>query len=319
MSKRIFTALALSLTPLASHAEVQVITDIAPVTAAVSMITEGVFTPHSMAKRGGSAHSSQFSPSQIQKLQNAQGVIMIGEGILPQMGKLLDQNHPKKPVLRLMSLIDDAHDHSSHDDHDDHEGHKDHDDHESHDDHDDHDEHTGHDEHDHHGKDPHIWLDPVVVRSWMDPIASFLTQLDPENGAKYAANSAKAQEELSNLTNEIEHMHLEDHAKRFAVTHDAYGYFQARFGLGDPIRLGDGHGHGVGAQTLGLLHEALENGEIACLIVDPSHNSPAALDFAKRENIPLFTAHPLYAGQEEAPNYPALIRTIAAQFEKCFQ
>ena len=67
-----------------------------------------------------------------------------------------------------------------------------HDEHAKEDEHDDHDEHEegGHDGHDHDYEfDPHIWLDPILVKQQVNVIRDGLIQADPENKEHYEENA----------------------------------------------------------------------------------------------------------------------------------
>ena len=67
-----------------------------------------------------------------------------------------------------------------------------HDEHTKEDEHDDHDEHEegGHGEHDHDYEfDPHIWLDPILVKQQVNVIRDGLIQADPENKEHYEENA----------------------------------------------------------------------------------------------------------------------------------
>ena len=67
-----------------------------------------------------------------------------------------------------------------------------HDEHAKDDDHDDHDEHEegGHDGHDHDYEfDPHIWLDPILVKQQVNVIRDGLIQADPQNKEHYEENA----------------------------------------------------------------------------------------------------------------------------------
>ena len=67
-----------------------------------------------------------------------------------------------------------------------------HDEHAKEDEHDDHDEHEegGHGEHDHDYEfDPHIWLDPILVKQQVNVIRDGLIQADPQNKEHYEENA----------------------------------------------------------------------------------------------------------------------------------
>ncbi|WP_298260994.1 zinc ABC transporter substrate-binding protein [uncultured Litoreibacter sp.] len=122
-------------------------------------------------------------------------------------------------------------DHAGHDDHKEHEGHDDHAGHDDHKEHEGHDDHAGHDDHNHDGVDPHAWLNPDNASAWLDVIASELSEHDPANAAAYAANAKAAKERLAATVVEVENILTPAKGKNFIVFHDAYHYFEARFGI----------------------------------------------------------------------------------------
>ena len=67
-------------------------------------------------------------------------------------------------------------------------------------------------------------------------IAAGLSSADPENAGAYFANAAAAREEMDSLKAEITATLAPVEGKRFIVFHDAYQYFERRFGLtGDQV------------------------------------------------------------------------------------
>jgi zinc transport system substrate-binding protein len=119
----------------------------------------------------------------------------------------------------------------AHEHHDEHEE-EHHDEHKHHDDHDDDYDDEHHDEHEHHGEhDPHVWLDPQNAQVWINEIAKSLSNADSHNAQRYQDNAKSAIKQLKQLTAEIEDQaHTLDGIK-FIVFHDAYQYFEQRFGL----------------------------------------------------------------------------------------
>jgi len=93
------------------------------------------------------------------------------------------------------------HDHAKHEKHAHHDEHK-HDKHEHHDEHkeDKHDDHHGHD---HSGPDPHVWLDPMLVKVQAKNIYDALVKVDAANKAYYLANYKNFVKELEALNKEI--------------------------------------------------------------------------------------------------------------------
>lgn len=169
-------------------------------------------------------------------------------------------------------------DHDAHADHDDHSAHKDHDDHTGHDhsDHDDHKEETvdaGHHDHghahNHGGTDPHAWLDPANASVWLGAIAAALSDLDPENAAIYAANATAGQAELASLVTEITAQLAPVADRPHVVFHDAYQYFEGRFGTTPLGAISISDASAPSAARLSELRAALTEAGVVCAFAEP--------------------------------------------------
>lgn len=84
-----------------------------------------------------------------------------------------------------------------------------------------------------HGVDPHFWLDPNYVITYVENIRDGLVKLDPEGADVYDANAqtyiAQLQELDSWIRNQVDSIPPE---RRLLVTnHDSLGYFAERYGF----------------------------------------------------------------------------------------
>jgi zinc transport system substrate-binding protein len=79
--------------------------------------------------------------------------------------------------------------------------------------------------------DPHIWLDPVLMRGVVDRIAAALGRLDPEHAAAFGDRASVFDAELEELDDEYR-SGLSSCRRRVLVTsHTAFGYLADRYGL----------------------------------------------------------------------------------------
>ena len=340
----------------AAFAEVpQVATDIAPVHALVAQVMGDLGEPALIVRPGASPHGYAMRPSEAAALNGADLVVWIGEGLTPWLEGPVETLGDGAAVLELMSvegtILHDyregatfaAHDHGDHEGHD-HEaaGHEaaeghdhDHDhDHEKveagkaeaqgHDhDHDhDHDHaedsHAGdHAGHDHSGADAHAWLDPANGRVWLGAIAAELARLDPENAATYAANAAAGQDGLTALEAELQAELAPLAGRGFVVFHDAYQYFERRFGLQAAGAISFSDASTPSAGRIAELRDAVETLGARCVFAEPQF-SRGLVDsvFADRATVGLLD--PL--GQNLTPGadlYPQVLRGMAAAFKTC--
>jgi zinc transport system substrate-binding protein len=226
------------------------------------------------------------------------------------------------------------HDHS-HDGHDDHDGHDGHD-HDKHDDHaekagshdhdhdHDHDEKAeshdhghGHDDHDHSGADSHAWLDPVNARLWLGVIAQELAELDPDNAATYAANAAAGQADLETLeaTLTAELSTLGDTG--FVVFHDAYQYFERRFGLSASGAISMSDASAPSAGRIAELQTAVSEMGAICVFAEPQFNR-ALVDSVFAGTTTVGMLDPLGFDLEPGPAlYGQILRNMGTEFATC--
>lgn len=83
----------------------------------------------------------------------------------------------------------------------------------------------------HSENDPHIWLDPILVKIQASTIAKALIAKYPQNKALYEANLAQFQAELDALNAEISALFKKSKNKKFIIYHPSLGYFAARYHL----------------------------------------------------------------------------------------
>ena len=79
--------------------------------------------------------------------------------------------------------------------------------------------------------DPHIWLDPVLVKIQVQNIADGLIKIDPENADYYQQNANQYKAKLDQLDNQIRTNLASCNKKDFLAFHDAFSYFSKEYGL----------------------------------------------------------------------------------------
>ena len=85
--------------------------------------------------------------------------------------------------------------------------------------------------HDNNMTDPHIWLDPILVKIQVQNIADGLTKIDPKNADYYQQNANQYKEKLDSLDDEIKTDLASCDKKDFLSFHDAFSYFSKEYGL----------------------------------------------------------------------------------------
>ncbi|MFH1373640.1 MAG: zinc ABC transporter substrate-binding protein [bacterium] len=88
-----------------------------------------------------------------------------------------------------------------------------------------------HHDHHHHGTDPHIWLDPQLVKIQAATICDQLCRLDSAHALIYRGNLAAFEADLDSIDAEIARLLAPWRDSRFYVFHPSYGYFADAYGL----------------------------------------------------------------------------------------
>ena len=263
---------------LTANAEIKVVTTIKPLHSLISNVMDGVGEPSLIIEGSTSPHSFVLKPSHAKMIEQADIIFWIGENIETFMEKPLEsiaKNAKKISFMELTSIEklnfreENIFDHDDHDDH----GHgekKDHDDH-GHGEKKDHDDHGhGHEGH-HHGEfDAHIWLDPANAKEMLHEIAHELADLDPDNASKYESNADQAIKSIDQMIKDID-TNINKDAK-FIVFHDAYQYFETRFGVMTAGALTLNTDVLPGAKQISEIQEVIEERDIKCIFSEPQFN-----------------------------------------------
>ena len=252
---------------LTANAEIKVVTTIKPLHSLISNVMDGVGEPSLIIEGSTSPHSFVLKPSHAKMIEQADIIFWIGEDIETFMEKPLEsiaKNAKKISFMELTSIEKLKFREENIFDHDDHDAHghgekKDHDDHG--------DGHEGH----HHGEfDAHIWLDPANAKEMLHEIAHELADLDPDNASKYESNADQTIKSIDQMIKDID-TNINKDAK-FIVFHDAYQYFETRFGVMTAGALTLNTDVLPGAKQISEIQEVIEERDIKCIFSEPQFN-----------------------------------------------
>ena len=320
MKRTLFITLFLSIFSFNStvSADVKVVTSIKPIHSLASYVMGGVGKPNVIVDGYNSPHGFSLKPSHAKMIENADLIIWVGEDLEAFLEKPLDSIAKKATKVELMDLkgikklkfreknIFEGHDDHGHkkDKHDDH-GHKK----DKHDDH-------GHEGHAHGEHDPHIWLDPMNARVIIKEITNQLVKLDSTNAAKYKANSKDAIADIDALTKSIK-KDLNKNS-RVVVFHDAYQYFENRFGIKVLGALTVNTDVLPGAEQLAEIREVIEHEKVNCIFSEPQFNPSIIKTIAKDTNIKTGVLDPLGATLDKGKGmYSELLKNMSSSFKGC--
>lgn len=286
-----------------THADVpRVVTDIAPVHSLVSQILKGVGTAQLIMQPGVSPHGYAMRPSEARALQNATHVVWIGASLTPWLSKAILNVAPNAMSLDLSAnsnthhlptrdtaLFETTHAHE--------------------------------DPHDHHDTsfDPHLWLDPDNALIWLAIIAESFAMSDPENAALYRKNARMAQATLTAQIAEITPRLAPFNHAKYVVFHDAYQYFETRFGLRPVGAILIAEGIAPSALRLNDIKQALKTEGVVCIFTEPQFN-PKLLNALQTDRVRSVSLDPLGARLKVGVAlYHDVLEAMTASFESCLR
>ena len=167
-----------------------------------------------------------------------------------------------------------------------------------------------------HGGDPHVWLDPVLMRDAAVPaIARALTQAGPQHGAAVQQGAAQFQAALSALDAQI-HAQLDTAAQRnFVSVHAGWRYFARRYGLHELATLEPFPGKEPSARSIAALVQQARAAQVHALLIEPQFPTRIAEQVAGEFGARVVLVDPL--GGPAIPgrdSYVALMRYNCAMF-----
>ncbi|HDZ81735.1 MAG TPA: zinc transporter [Roseobacter sp.] len=316
-----FSIILMSTT--AAQAEVpRVATDIAPVHSLVAMVMEGVGTPDLIIPSGATPHSYAMRPSEARALAQSDMIIWVGPALTPWLADLINSLAQNAQSIELMAVAGtrllenrtgvafeaDAHDDdaaqepvssgqgpartsSAHD---------------------------GDDEHAEGGFDPHVWLDPENAKLWLGTIADALSARDQDNAASYAANAIKGAKRLDDLQTLLQAQLTPLQGRPFVVFHDAYHYFEARFGVEARAAISLSDGAAPSAARMAEVKSVVGQTDATCVFTEPQFNPGLIAALQGQNALSTASIDPLGANLPQGSElYPALIESVGTAFKTC--
>ena len=295
-----------ALTTRPAFAAPVVVASIKPVHSLVAAVMAGVAEPALIVEGAGSPHAFALKPSKARTLESADLIFWIG----PELETFLE-----KPIgtlgtrARVVTLADvdgviwrrnreggafEAHEHG--------------------------DEDVLHHDHDagHHDIDMHLWLDPENAKAFATAIAVVLEQADPANAERYRANAADLAVRLDALSGEIAATLGPVRKSPFIVFHDAYHYFEARFGLTAAGSLTVSPEVAPGAERVRSIIAKVKQSGAVCIFAEPQFAPKLVATISAETGVRLGTLDPLGAEIDDgAELYFALLDRLAASMRTC--
>ena len=302
--------LASALVLLASPALAEpprVVATIKPIHSLVAAVMGDLGSPTLLVKSGASPHAYSLRPSDAAALQDADIVFWTGHGMELFLEDSIETLVTTATIVELsqspgieLLLVREGGAFEPHGDEDEHEGHE--------------------DEAEEHGGevDMHFWLDPANAALMLDVIVETLAADDPEHASEYAANARQERAALAALDEALDARLAPIRDKPFIVFHDAYQYFERRFGLEIAGSLTVTPDTMPGAQRVAELRARILERGADCIFAEPQFEPAIVAILTEGTPARSGTLDPEGAALTEGPGlYRQLLHGLADSFVAC--
>ena len=178
---------------------------------------------------------------------------------------------------------------------------------------------AGHHHHHGHGEfDLHVWLDPENAKVLVQEIKQALVELDPGNAGTYEANAKNLMVKLDRIISEISSTLASSKGKGFVVFHDAYQYFEERFGMTAVGSITVSPEVVPGASRIRELKDKIVELDAHCVFSEPQFQPKIVFTVAEGTQANTGVLDPLGASIADGPElYFTLIRDMANSLQEC--
>jgi zinc transport system substrate-binding protein len=232
-----------------------VVVSIKPIHSLVAAVMDGVAEPKLIVEGAASPHTYSMKPSNASALQNAKVVFWMGHGMEHFLEKPLDTLGAKATIVALEDAPGvkklpqrEGGPFEADDDGDEAE--------------------AGH-AHDDGEFDMHSWLDPQNAKAMAAEIENVLAKADPEHAAAYRTNRETLDARIDALDRAIAATLAPVKDRPFVVFHDAYQYFEHRYGVTIAGSITVSPETAPGALRLKEIHDKIETLGATCVFAEP--------------------------------------------------
>ena len=296
--KKYLLALLLTTSSIPAFAAPKVVVSIVPLHSLVAGVMAGVGNPELLLQGVNSEHSGSYSPQQISDLGHADVVFIVGDNLEVKLGEISGTETVNGKAFVKLDQAAGIVKHSIRE--------------------------GGHWEIDAdepatgNTVDPHIWLDPENAKAMTKAIAGALALADPANANTYNTNMTNQVEGLDRLETEIK-LALEGvNHKPFIVFHDAYQYFETRFGLHAAGSITDYSAAAASAKRLDEIRTKIISSKAACVFKEPQYSDASVKVVTEGGPAKIGVLDPIGAGLAPGKDaYGVLLRNLTKNLTDC--
>jgi zinc transport system substrate-binding protein len=297
-------SLQLALAGAAGAAELRVVATIRPLHSLAAGVMEGVGAPTLLLKGAASPHGHALRPSEAKALRRAQVVFWVGpeletflaQALVALAGEARVVALSRAPGLRLLhgrrqearepvrggqQAKERAQPHPRE-------------------------------------TEPHLWLDPFNALAMVTAVVGALSEAYPAHAARFAANGSRLQEALASLHVELQERVSGLAGRPYVVFHDAFRYFEQRYGLRALGAVTVSPERRPGAKHLAALRRRIREAGVLCAFAEPQFEPALLKTLLEGTAARAAVLDPLGASLQPGPGlYFHLLRNLAGDLAAC--
>jgi zinc transport system substrate-binding protein len=228
-----------------------------PLAEAASRIGGGAVEVQNLTPPGVEPHDMELAPQQIADIQSSDVVLYLGQGFAPAIeSAIADADGITLDLLAEVPLRPGAGEQEG-------------------------------------GRDPHVWLDPVLYREISERIIEALSEADPANSATYRANGADFADELTELDEQFRRGLTGCERDLIVTSHAAFGYLTDRYGLTQESIAGVDPDAEPSAERLAELAELVRDSGVTTIFTEELVSPAVAQSLADEVGVTTATLDPL--------------------------
>ncbi|HEV3153981.1 MAG TPA: metal ABC transporter substrate-binding protein [Candidatus Baltobacteraceae bacterium] len=138
---------------------------------------------------------------------------------------------------------------------------------------------------------PHLWMDPVNARTYVDKVRDALSAMDRDHAKQYAANARAYEAQLTQLQTWIagQIQTIPSAQRNMIIFHNAFDYYNRRFGLRTVGVIELSPGQDPNPQYIGNLVDLARKNHVRAVFSEPEYSPKLAQNLARSAGIQVVT------------------------------
>lgn len=270
--------------------------DIPPVADLVSQLTHGEARVDTLLTDQQSPHHFQLSASQVETLQNADIIIIVSKELTPELTHTIEKRNSAPTIIELAKFPDiTLLPYRS----------------------------THNDNHKRAELDPHIWLDPILMKTVMTKLAATLAPHFFDTDFNINKRLDTLLKQLDTLHHVLQAITQEAHKASevaYVSAHDSYQYFEQRYKITAPAPLFTQPKATTGTRKQLKRMERISESSLRCILSESE--MPLISRMSEATGAKTIRLSPVYGPldtEASAADYKSLLVSIAQTIEECVQ